>query len=88
MIFYKDKDYVKAIIVKCDCHTHQIEVSKFKDEDCYYLTIYKEPKNIKYKLKQIFRILFKNYDLIEEVILREEDFKELIDKLKEVAKWQ
>jgi hypothetical protein len=88
MVFYnKSKFYQsKTIIAQCDCGTHHVEINKLDDEDQYYLIIYKEPKTLKYRLKQCFEVLFKNRNVREELILGKEDFNNLTKYLKEMKK--
>lgn len=96
MVFYNEDKDEKKIFVECSCRTHGFEVSRFKDDDTVYLSLYtsnfyfKQDKffaRLWKKVKNIFSIIRgKEYRLDETVLTLEEvdGFIKALEKMKVV----
>lgn len=78
-----------SILIKCDCGSEMIEISKSKDEPEimeYYLSIWLKTfmteqdgvfYKIKNRIKTVWNILTKGTHLVQEIILSKDDVEQL-----------
>jgi hypothetical protein len=74
----------ESLLIKCGCHTHLIEITKFKNDTNTYFTFWgytddKYPWS--YRLKMIWNLLTKGRESIQEFVLLEENKQDLINYL-------
>ena len=99
-MIFKGKHNVGAtkmneILIQCDCGTHLFKISTFDDnDDTYYFEVWgsnfytkqKESllKRFLHRLKLIWNAIRGKEYLLEDIVLNDKDYEELIDALSKV----
>lgn len=86
----EDREFVKEVMVKCECFAHAIELTKFEDDDDLFVSIWYlgriGKKSLIDRIKDAWNILIGNRTFIEEVILNKESVAVLKNYLDEYLK--